>query len=382
MREPKKFPLTRHSTRRWCKKINGKTYYFGPIDDPDGALKRYLSEVDRIKAGLPRTPDPDSPTLLLLVNSFLTAKLRLVECGELTKQSHEEYLRDCRRVLESLGKSRLVTELRPEDFGKLRVDLHKGVGVVTFGGRIARVRVLFKHAYDSGLIDAPLRYAASLKRPPLRAVRLAKAERGLRMLEADEIRTALLGASPVMRAAILLAVNSGFGNRDIATIKKRHINLETGWLSMPRRKTGITRRCPLWPETIEAVKNYLASRPKPKTEAEEELVFLSRYGTPLVHEKVGTSGRLVRVDRISQGFVELIKRAGVEHRGSFYLLRHSFSTIAEETGDLIATRAIMGHSDAPGDMGSQYRARITDERLRRVTDHVRAWLFGSEGSKG
>jgi len=33
----------------------------------------------------------------------------------------------------------------------------------------------------------------------------------------------------------------------------------------------------------------------------------------------------------------------------------------------------MGH--VPQGMGAYYRERISDDRLRRVTDHVRGWLF-------
>jgi hypothetical protein len=63
-------------------------------------------------------------------------------------------------------------------------------------------------------------------------------------------------------------------------------------------------------------------------------------------------------------------------------LRHVFCTVADAARDPVAIDLIMGHSDPS--MGGHYRERIDDSRLRAVSEHVRAWLFGQapDGTTG
>ena len=76
----------------------------------------------------------------------------------------------------------------------------------------------------------------------------------------------------------------------------------------------------------------------------------------------------------------MIDKAGFGRPGaSFYTLRHVYRTIADETGDQPAVDLTMGH--ARTDMASIYRQRIGDDRLERVADHVRQWLFKKPGSR-
>lgn len=74
------FPLFRHATGRWCKKVKGKFAYFGKVsDDPDGqvALALWLDQKDDLLAG--RTPRVKSEGLTVreLLNAYLTSKRHL-----------------------------------------------------------------------------------------------------------------------------------------------------------------------------------------------------------------------------------------------------------------------------------------------------------------
>jgi hypothetical protein len=81
-----------------------------------------------------------------------------------------------------------------------------------------------------------------------------------------------------MRAMILLGVNAGFGNADCRRLPLSAVNLDAGIVDFARPKTGIPRRCALWPETVAAIRAALAKRPAPKAEADAGLVFVTKYG--------------------------------------------------------------------------------------------------------
>src|SRR5215469_10759935 len=85
------FPLTAHPAGYWCKKIRGKVHYFGPWDDPDGALDRYNEQKDDLHAGRTPRPDPDALTVKGVANAFLRAKREAVDAGELALRTWMDY---------------------------------------------------------------------------------------------------------------------------------------------------------------------------------------------------------------------------------------------------------------------------------------------------
>jgi integrase len=362
---PAKLPLTRHPRGYWCKKVKGKLHYFGKIagdENGQAALALWLDQKDDPLAGrTPRVKGGDGLTLVDLTNRFLTSKQRQLTAGEIGKLTFLDYHRVCAMILAQFGQNRLVDDLASDDFESLKAVFVKGRGPVAWGNLIRRSRVMFKYGYDAGLIDKPVRYGPQFKTASKTVLRKDRNQAGPRMFEAKQIRQMIDTAGPQLRAMILLGINCGFGNSDCATLPLTAVDLQDGWITFPRPKTGIGRRCPLWPETVEAIKIAIAERQGPP----DKYVFVCRE-----------TERQSRGNLISKATATLLKNLGIDKPGlNFYALRHCFLTIAEESHDFPAVRFIMGHNDPS--MAGLYREHIGDERLQAVADHVRGWLFGS-----
>src|SRR5207302_1233691 len=138
------------------------------------------------------------------------------------------------------------------------------------------VRCAFKYGYEAGLLDRPVRFGPGFKRPSKKVLRLHRAKQGPKLFTPEETRKLLDAASVHVRAMILLGINCGFGNSDCGNLPQSAVDLERGWVDYPRPKTGIPRRCSLWPETIQALRNALADRPEPKKAEHAGLVFVTR----------------------------------------------------------------------------------------------------------
>src|SRR5262249_51875456 len=152
------FPLFPHATGQWAKKIRGKMYYFGAWADPDAALKKYLEQKNALHAGRKPRPDTQGVTVKEAVNGFLNSKCELRDAGELSPRTWAEYKAMADELVSHLGKARLVADLDPDDFASLRNKLARKWGPHRLKKAIQYIRSIFKHAYDAGLIDRPVRF--------------------------------------------------------------------------------------------------------------------------------------------------------------------------------------------------------------------------------
>ena len=185
-----------------------------------------------------------------------------------------------------------------------------------------------------------------------------------------------------MKAMVLLGINGGMHNMDVATLPIAAVDLERGMVDFPRGKTGVPRRIPLWPETVTAIKDWMKVRPAPKHAGDAHLIFLTKQRRPwyrlgrFVQE--GDATVIKGIDNpVSKSFRILLDNLGVNGKRNFLALRHGFRTVARGARDREAIDSLMGHVDES--MAGHYiEDGLPDERLRAVTDYVRAWLFAAK----
>jgi integrase len=404
------FPLYAHASGHWAKKIRGRIHYFGRwgrrvnsrierIDD-DGwrpAETLYNEQKADLHAG--RTPrlKSDELTIAELANRFLTAKLRRMQAAELSPRTFREYREATDLLVATFGKERLVEDLRPEDFEALRAEMAKRWGPARLGKFVQLIRSTFIYADRNGLVERPVKFGSEFVKPSNDVLKRHRNSAPKKLFTNAEIRLMLealegkqvtierngsqaqekLAPNLQLRAAVLLGINAGAGNTDIANLQFWHLDLEAGWLDYPRPKTGAFRRVPLWSQTIDALRRSIAERRQAKLIEDAQCVFLNRAGRRLVQATDSSSS-----DYVSAQFRALLRALAINGRKGlgFYSLRHTFSTHALQAQDRDAVKYIMGHVET--DMTATYdHAAPDDERLRAVVDYVKNWLFGAKRAR-
>ena len=394
----KGFPLYTHPSGHWAKKIRGRLHYFGRWArrvngslkrvDGDGwqeAERRYEEQREDLHAGRVPRGKSDELTIAELANRFLTSKLRKMQTGELSPRTFREYREATDLIVLAFGKQRLVEDVRPEDFESLRAEMGKRWGPARLAKFIQLVRSTFIYADRNALVDRPVRFGSEFEKPSKDVFKRQRASGPKKLFSATEIRQMLdalqgnqkLAPNAQLYAGVLLGINAGAGNTDVANLQFWHLDLERGWMDYPRPKTGAPRRIPLWSETVDALRVAIAERREPKHAEDAHCVFLNRGGRRLVQATENSSS-----DYVSAQFRTLLRELGINGRKGlgFYSLRHTFGTEALQAADRDAVKFIMGHVD--GDMTGNYNhSAPSNDRLQAVVQHVWKWLFDDKDDK-
>jgi integrase len=368
-----KYPLTVHPSGQWSKKIHGKVYYFGKLEDPKRALQLWTDEREYLEAGLVPPESNGSLTVGGLVSKHLADVDDRIAAGSMSQTSRKLY----RVAGKLLGETRLlkmpVGSVGPEHFTAVKGILERsGRSLRTQKNLITAVKVIFNWGRQMGLYDRDIRYGPRFVPPSLTAVEAEQEENGAcRFLDRELILAALAAANPKMKVAILLGINCGFYPGDTVAITFDHLHLdgEIPYHDFRRVKNKRRRMAVLWPETVDAIQDYRSNHRDPIDPSERCLVLSKtrrRYG---VHGTVA----------LLKSFNIILESMGERPRGaSLGSLRHTYGTVVDLVPDQAMIDLTMGHTNKSLQKRVYSQLNLRElERLAKVADVVREWLYGN-----
>jgi integrase len=172
-----------------------------------------------------------------------------------------------------------------------------------------------------------------------------KQTRSEQLFTKQELRTMLKVLPERFGLYILLCLNCGFTQGDLATLRKVELRLKEGRIVRQRAKT---RRHPnpplvnykLWPKTLRLLKSHISEHP--------ELVFLTKRGTRLIVSmmvKRSDGDHHVRYDTVCRTYGKLRKKHSELPNKSLKFLRKTGSTkLRGETKYMLLDQLYLGHS--------------------------------------
>ena len=336
-----------------------------------------------VQAPTPLPSCPPSLTVEQLKDKYLDHKTRLWRGGEFAPRS----LMSVKEVLPKFSAAypKAITDLTAENFRDYRDSLTRRYKPNSINRHVTSIRAMFAWAYRNHIIPDLPKWGDGFEKPSAKHLRRYREKmrqaNGEKMYEPAQIRRLLTLADPQLKAMILLGVNCAMGNTDIARLPITVIDLKNQVIDYPRPKTGELRVAPLWPETVTAIREAIATRPTPKDSRDDNLLFLTKTGLPLIREDAMKGENGTRIDYVSLWFRDLLAKADMTRAGvAFYALRHTFYSVASQTTDRDAVSRIAGHS-LPG-MAGTYNHGIDITRLKKVSNHVRQVIFGIEKPNG
>ncbi len=361
----KQYPLSRHRTGQWYKKIHGKFYYFGA--NKEEALKAYYKQATHLHGGKGRPAEVVQAELTVrdLCNLYLEHQHSRIKIGEISAIYIARQRCELRSFAKYIGPTRPVQAITTLDLQDYRAKLiDRCLTPNGINSKLRAIKVLFHWALDNQVIGTG---------PNLRAVKpvtvTKRQQRDERRIESqkrqtftpEQIQCLLEHADSQMQAIIWLGINCAFGCTDVADLRWDDLDLEAGTVDLPRSKTGVARHFKLWPETIEALRQISRQGP---------LVFYTTRGNSMVgaHDKT-----FRHRNRVTDKFRKILNKSGLKVQAGtgFYTLRRTAATIAAQSGDVFAVQGLLGHTNTR--MASVY-VQSVKEQTDRATQSVHTWL--------
>ncbi|MDP6554764.1 MAG: hypothetical protein QGG71_08860 [Pirellulaceae bacterium] len=180
----------------------------------------------------------------------------------------------------------------------------------------------------------------------------------------DEIKLLVKSATERTRLYIMLALNLGYTQIDIATLDESMIDWESGIIERERHKTGVLTKAKLWPSTLWLLLRHRSQGRGP--------VLLNQNGGPLLVERINDKDNLIVNDAIRLAFDRRKRAAGFKTaKRSFKHFRKTAANEIEKVAPHL-TGSFLGHSEKGT---KRFYVRRHYDELYEHTDRLES-LFG------
>jgi integrase len=336
--------------RGWYRRIDGRTRWVASLakcPTPEQADEHFRLNFAALTSSVAERHDLSLEDVAKL---WIADRLAQVDAGKLSARTVQGDRESLRMFLRVANRATCVGDDSPELYARVMESI-RGLSTSRVANHVNAIRAWRRWAHEMGYAPAPT-FGPAFRLPTARQRRI---EATRREAEADytaaEVRSMLDVATGDMRAWILLAVNCGLGNADIARLESRHVQADR--LTMPRGKTGTPRTVPLWPETVAALPLRIG------------LLFTTCTGKPIETPN--------RHGVISERFRRFCAANGIAYHG-FYGLRRTFATLASEAGEQWLVSEMMGHVTGGNAMTRRYVQRSQWPKMLAISEHVRAQI--------
>ncbi len=356
---PASNPISYHKhTKQYYVTRLGKRIYLGT--DKGNALIMY----HQLNLGIESTP-MDSPRLIQitmkeLANRFLMAQQANWKNPDKTLKSYRDWIG---RFLKDHPRLRLA-DFTVEKFAAWKLSLkQRDYSAESINHYLGAIRAMFNFAEDAGIVE---------KAPKLNRVKnetkIGQSLDSKTLYTSEQLGKLIGHADLQMKTMILLALNCGFGPKDIGDLTWDHINDER--ITLPRTKTGVCQTYLMWPEIsvlLEKIQQQRSERIRKAAKrgnkrSDNGYVFITWFWKPWSK------------DAIAEQFRKLCTKAGVTCLG-FYRLRHCASTAMSLEATPHVQRKFMRHSRLQ--QQTTY-THIPDTEVDVATSKIRRRLLGKK----
>jgi len=288
-------------------------------------VTRYDGAADQMS---PQKPKTVGETIAEFAKTF-KARAKAGQKKQSTAQGYGSHLRVIARWL---GEQTPVTSINDNTFIRFNAWLLDEMGDKKKGDWYSRTLTSLFRRYVGWLaINGHITVPAILLMKT-RELAISIKPRKIKTYKVEELADLFSVADDRMKTFLLLMLNCGFYQSDIAALKPPEVDWKRGTVTRKRTKEEDEENAPevcwkLWPETLEGMKRN-------RSEC-KDLVFLNERGNPLRTWNTSSEGRESNNDNIRNAFERLQNKLGIKRTDP---RRKTLKHIRKTAASLLGTR--------------------------------------------